>query len=105
MGSQAIHAQTMKLPSIAFLSAEADVYPRNRPERADEIDAAIGELSRAHGGSAETAILPRLMGTKRDPHQQSGHGVERRDFASARTILSCLNMRQAVSRTGRSTTP
>lgn len=66
IGSQAIHAQTMKLPPIAFLSAEADVYPRNRPERADEIDAAIGELSPfhethgyyAHGGSPKTAILP-----------------------------------------------
>jgi len=32
VGSQAIHAQNVKLPAIAFLSAEADVYPRNRPE-------------------------------------------------------------------------
>lgn len=66
VGSQAIHAQNVKLPPIAFLSAEADVYPRNKPERADEIDAAIGELSRfhethgyyAHGVSPKTAILP-----------------------------------------------
>ena len=42
------------------------MYPRNRPERADEIDAAIGELSPfhethgyyAHGVSPKTAILP-----------------------------------------------
>jgi hypothetical protein len=66
IGSQAIHAQTKTLPSIAFRSAEADVYPRNHPERADLIDAAIGELSRfhkthtyyAHGIGRETAILP-----------------------------------------------
>jgi hypothetical protein len=41
IGSQAIHAQKMKLPPIAFQSVEADVYPRNHPELADGIDAAI----------------------------------------------------------------
>ena len=59
-------AQAVTLPPIAFQSAEADVYPRNHPERADEIDAAIDELSRfhethgyyAHGVSPKTAILP-----------------------------------------------
>jgi hypothetical protein len=66
IGSQAIHAQTIPLPPIVFQSAEADVYPRNHPERADDIDAAIGELSPfhethgyyAHGVSPRTAILP-----------------------------------------------
>ena len=66
VGSQPIHAQSMKLPPIAFQSDEADVYPRNRPERADEIDAAIGELSPfhdthgyyGHGVSPATTILP-----------------------------------------------
>jgi len=66
VGSQAIHAQAARLPPIAFQSAEADVYPRNHPERADDIDAAIGELSPfletyfyyAHGVSPRTAILP-----------------------------------------------
>ena len=66
IGSQAIHAQSVRLPPVAFLSAEADVYPRNYPERADDIDAAIGELSPfhethgyyAHGVSPTTAILP-----------------------------------------------
>jgi len=66
IGSQAIHAQAKKLPPIAFRSSEADVYPRNYPERADQIDAAIGELSQfhktqtyyAHGVGRETAILP-----------------------------------------------
>jgi hypothetical protein len=66
IGSQAIHAQTGRLPPIAFMSVEADIYPRNHPERADNIDAAIGELSSfhqthgyyAHGISPMTAILP-----------------------------------------------
>jgi hypothetical protein len=66
VGSQAIHAQRMKLPPIAFQSEEADVYPRNHPERAEQIDAAIGELSPfhhahgyyGHGVGPETAILP-----------------------------------------------
>jgi hypothetical protein len=66
IGSQSVHAQAMRLPPIAFISEEADVYPRNHPERADDIDFAIGELSAfhetygyyAHGVSPTTAILP-----------------------------------------------
>lgn len=66
IGSQAIHALDLRLPPIAYLSQEADVYPLNFPERADDIDGAIGELSdfhRTHGYYAqgvgpETAILP-----------------------------------------------
>ncbi|MGH7153205.1 MAG: DUF6036 family nucleotidyltransferase, partial [Acetobacteraceae bacterium] len=66
VGSQAIHAQRMKLPPIAFQSEEADVYPLHHPERAEQIDAAIGELSPfhdthgyyGHGVSPGTAILP-----------------------------------------------
>jgi len=66
IGSQAIHAQHMKLPTIAFQSLEANVYHKNHPERADDIDGAIGELSPfhhthgyyAHGVAQETAVLP-----------------------------------------------
>jgi hypothetical protein len=65
IGSQAIHAQGMSLPPIAYISEEADVYPHSHPERADDIDFAIGELSvfhethgyYAHGVSPTTAIL------------------------------------------------
>jgi hypothetical protein len=38
----------MRLPPIAYISEEADVYPRNHPERADDIDFAIGELASFH---------------------------------------------------------
>ena len=66
IGSQAIHAQATSLPPIAFQSQEADVFPRNHPDRADAIDGAIGELSAfhrtysyyAHGVSPTTALLP-----------------------------------------------
>ena len=67
VGSQSIHALDMKLPPIAYLSQEADVYPRNHPELADDVDGAIGELSQfhmthgyyAHGVGPETAVLPK----------------------------------------------
>jgi hypothetical protein len=56
VGSQAIHAKDMRLPPIAYISEEADVYLRNHPERADDIDLAIGRafvfsprISRHHG--------------------------------------------------------
>jgi len=48
-------------------SVEADLFPKNKPERADLIDGSIGELSPvrdtfgyyAHGVAAAVAILPR----------------------------------------------
>ncbi|MGA8756591.1 MAG: DUF6036 family nucleotidyltransferase [Stellaceae bacterium] len=82
IGSQAIHGQTGQLPPIVFQSMEADVYPRNHPERADEIDGAIGELSEFHqtfgfyaqGVSPETATLP--AGWERRLIHLSGPGTE-----------------------------
>lgn len=66
IGSQSIHAQIANPPAIAFVSEEADVYPRNFPDRAEAIDGAIGELSVFHetfgyyaqGVSPATAVLP-----------------------------------------------
>ena len=65
IGSQSIHAQIPNPPPIAFISEEADVFPRNFPERAESIDGAIGELSPFHetfgyyaqGVSPNTAVL------------------------------------------------
>jgi hypothetical protein len=67
IGSQAILGQFPDAPGILSISAEADVFPLNRPERADLIDGAIGEGSRFHeefgyyaqGVSERTALLPR----------------------------------------------
>jgi hypothetical protein len=66
VGSSAIHALDARLPPIAFRTHDADVYPLNHPERAEDIDGAIGELSQFHltfgyyaqGVGPETAILP-----------------------------------------------
>lgn len=67
LGSQAILGQFPEAPAALLFSMEADVYPRNRPERADLIDGAIGEGSSFHeefgyyaqGVGARTATLPR----------------------------------------------
>ena len=67
IGSQAVLGQFPDAPAALRASMEADVYPRNRPERADLIDGAIGEGSRFHeqfgyyaqGVGQSTATLPR----------------------------------------------
>jgi hypothetical protein len=66
LGSQAILGQYPDAPADLLVSTEADLYPRNHPERADLIDGSIGELSPFHdtfgyyarGGGVETATLP-----------------------------------------------
>lgn len=66
IGSQAILAQHPDAPDGLLFSIEVDVYPRTSPERADEIDGAIGDGSRfhetfgyyAHGVGPETPTAP-----------------------------------------------
>ena len=66
IGSQAILGRYPDAPAGLLVSAAADVYPRNHPERADLIEGSIGELSPFHetyGYYAQavgerTAILP-----------------------------------------------
>lgn len=65
-GSQAILGQFPDAPAQLRQSAEADVAPKNFPERSDRIDAMLGELSAfhqthgfyVHGLSIEAAKLP-----------------------------------------------
>lgn len=65
-GSQAILGQFPDAPAQLRQSAEADVAPKNFPERADRIDALLGELSTfhqthgfyVHGLSIRAATLP-----------------------------------------------
>jgi hypothetical protein len=67
IGSQAVLGQFPEASGILSVSAEADVFPLNRPEQADLIDGAIGEGSRFHeefgyyaqGVGERTAVLPR----------------------------------------------
>jgi hypothetical protein len=66
IGSQAILGQFPEAPESMRVSMEADLFPLNRPERADVIDGSIGELSPFHetfgyyaqGVGEETARLP-----------------------------------------------
>jgi hypothetical protein len=66
IGSQAILGQFPDAPTALLASAEADVFPRNRPELSDLIDGSIGEGSAFHelygyyaqGVGADTAVLP-----------------------------------------------
>lgn len=66
IGSQAILAQFPDAPAELRRSMEADLWPRNHPERWELVDGSIGELSPFHetfgyyaqGVGPETAILP-----------------------------------------------
>jgi hypothetical protein len=67
VGSQAILGRFPDAPDSLLVSVEADLYPKNHPERADLIDGSIGELSPFHdtygyyaqGVGIETAVVPR----------------------------------------------
>ena len=66
VGSQSILGAVPNAPDALLMSMEADVYPLHRPELADLIDGAIGEMSPFHecfgyyaqGVGPETAVLP-----------------------------------------------
>ncbi len=66
IGSQSILGAVPNAPPFLLLSMEADCYPLNRPELADLIDGAMGEMSPfeerfgyyAQGVGPKTAILP-----------------------------------------------
>jgi hypothetical protein len=66
IGSQAILGSYPDAPASLLVSVEADVYPKNHPERADLIDGSIGEGSPFHdtfgyyaqGVGETTATLP-----------------------------------------------
>ncbi len=66
LGSQSILGAIPNPPEFFTMSAEADIYPLDAPELADQIDGAIGEGSAFHdangfyaqGVGPETATLP-----------------------------------------------
>ena len=66
IGSQAILGQFPNAPAPMRVSVEADLFPKNHPERADILEGSIGELSPFHetfgyyaqGVGEETARLP-----------------------------------------------
>lgn len=66
IGSQAILGQFPDAPARLLASMEADIFPKNKPERAHNVDGAIGEGSSFHevhgyyaqGVGEQTAVLP-----------------------------------------------
>ena len=69
IGSQAILGSHPDAPRSLRKSVEGDTYPKNHPEKAIEVDGAIGELSPfhqefgyyAHGVAPETKTETRLV--------------------------------------------
>lgn len=88
IGSQAIHGEVVSPPPSLLVSREVDVYPRSMPQRAIEIDGAIGDGSYfdstwgyyAHGVGPETAKAPagwegRLVRVDVPPRGRQGGAV------------------------------
>lgn len=75
IGSQAILASFPEAPAELLASLEADVFPRDQPEKSILIDGAIGERSLfhetfgyyAHGVDETTALLPEGWRTRLVP--------------------------------------
>ncbi len=67
VGSQAILGEHPDAPVEVLVSIEADLFPKNHPDRAEVIDGAIGELSMFHetfgyyaqGVGERTSVLPK----------------------------------------------
>lgn len=67
IGSQSILGQFPNAPVRLLVSMEADIYPKNKPERAEKVDGAIGEGSYFHelhgyyaqGVGEKSAVLPK----------------------------------------------
>jgi len=99
-GSQAVLGQYPDPPEALCQSAEVDVMPKNRPDRVDRIDGALGELSQfhqafgfyVHGVSLETAVLPegwkdRLIVVRNENTGQcTGWCVEGHDLAASKLV-------------------
>jgi hypothetical protein len=94
IGSQSILGSHPDAPRSLRRSVESDTYPKDHPEKAIELDGAIGELSPfhhefgyyAHGVAPETATLPegweqRLIEFKvNDPAGTIGLCLEKHDL-------------------------
>jgi hypothetical protein len=82
IGSQAILGQFPDAPESMLISREADIYPKNHPERADEIDGSLGDGSYfdssfgyyAHAVGPETAKAPTGWESRLVPVQSENTG-------------------------------
>jgi len=100
-GSQAILGSYPDAPETLRASIEVDVQPKNQPEKADDIDGALGQDSLfhathgfyVHGISIEAATLPEgwedrtvqvshPVGTR----GSTGHCIEAHDLAASKLV-------------------
>jgi hypothetical protein len=102
IGSQAILGQYPDAPPELCISTEADVYPKNLPERADLIDGSIGEGSPFHetygyyaqGVGPTTAVLPagwegRLVAVRNaNTRDATGWCLEAHDLVLSKYVAS-----------------
>ena len=100
IGSQAILGQFPDAPARLLSSMEADVYPRNYPEKADKVDGAIGEGSAFHelhgyyaqGVGERTAVLPKewesrlVVVNNENTNGITGYCLEVHDLAVSKLI-------------------
>lgn len=100
VGSQSILGAVPNAPEALLQSMEADVYPLHRPDLADLIDGAIGELSPfeerfgyyAQGVGPETATLPAGWETRLIKIQNAntdlkiGYCLEPHDLAASKLV-------------------
>jgi hypothetical protein len=100
IGSQAVLGQFPDAPVRLLSSMEADIYPRNHPEKADKVDGAIGEGSSFHalhgyyaqGVGKKTAVLPvdwesRLVAVSNEnTNGVTGYCLEVHDLAISKMI-------------------
>lgn len=100
IGSQAILGAVPQAPEALLQSMEADLYPLRRPDLADLIDGAIGELSPfeerfgyyAQGVGPETATLPagwedRLVKIQNENTDlKIGYCLEPHDLAASKLV-------------------
>ena len=99
-GSQAILGQYPDAPEVLRMSAEADMAPKNFPERADLIDGSLGELSMfhdthgfyVHGLDISAATLPAgweertIKVQSRATRQNIGWCLEGHDLAASKLV-------------------
>jgi len=99
-GSQAILGSCPEAPETLRQSAEVDVAPKNRPEMADLIDGALGELSLfhrthgfyVHGLTLEAATFPAgwegrtVRVQSENTRYHTGYCVEAHDLAASKLV-------------------
>ena len=92
IGSQAVHAWCRRVPAEVLVSQECDLYPRNRPETANLIEAELGRSSkyaRRHGFYADV-VTPEIASLP------MGWGRRLRPFRAGPITALCLEAHDLV---------